>query len=185
MVYYIIGIIFAVLSGISLVVAFFDDGRGQTNDLLVAVLFMLPACVFFIIGTLNSLYNKFINNYYRPANKYKSNVIRSNPVMSIYKEPAPPSAVNDVRIVKSNTVRSIKYSEESFDQYAKAGSYSDYKDNTDNAESSDNLVAVSNQKPQETDSDEYKELAWFIVIIVISVLVYIFVGIFLVVYTGK
>lgn len=147
MVYYIIGIIFAVLSGIFLVVALlFDNALGQTNDLLVAVLFMLPACVFFIIGTLNS--KKFINNYHKPSNNE-----------NLARKPAPPSAANNVRILKSNPVRSIKYS--------------DYTDNTDNAESSDNSVAVTDNKPQETDSYEY--LVWVTLIIVVACF---FVGIF-------
>ena len=64
MVYYIIGIIFAVLSGIFLVDALLFGG--STVDVLFAVLFMMPACAFFIIGTLNS--KKFINNYHKPSN---------------------------------------------------------------------------------------------------------------------
>ena len=81
----IAGVIFIVLAVISYLLA------PASNEYVALIII---AGLFFLAAKMDSLYNKFINNYYRPANN--GNLAR---------KPAPPSAANDVRIVKSNPVR--------------------------------------------------------------------------------
>ena len=78
----VLGIIFTVLAGVFTFSTFFVGGYvgDITNHLLVGILFIIPACTCFLIGALDSIYNKFINNYHRPPNN--GNLVR---------KPAPPS----------------------------------------------------------------------------------------------
>ena len=110
----IIGIIFIVLAFISYLLA------PASNEYVALIII---AGIFFLAAKMDSLYNKFINNYYRAG---RNNI------------------------------------------FPKAEQAADIK-----AACSDNSVAVTDNKPQETDSYEY--LVWVILIIVVACF---FVGIF-------